>query len=659
MKLHRPLLTLAATIIFTIAPITAFFFALLAEENYGQVGGFSFVVIAGESRTSDTHFLKQLDDYADSTGGSITVERLAIDTPRHERHFFSTSVEQVWTTKSFERGKVLTFHPLLDIPDGEIRFVYNVDPGRSISNSESRQTLTEIATRHGHTIEPMTDQLLPILLIGPVAPTFTLIILAAFFLSLIHTVTQTNTVGVSRLFGHTFLKYAIGDLSQRPVQLACAALIPTVIALAALYSYNQLANCRFFFITYATVMFSGICATTLGYLLGYQIARTPGIVGAVRGKAPTRLLVDSVAALRVLSFGLLILTVPMFVSNTTAALAIREDMPRWLAHSDPIYASVGNGRDIDALAPGLSEADLRGDLILSSVGINSDPDIPATMEVNREWLINEGPPELIKSNANSSTVLLAMPEGATEKTRERVKQEHVYLRKQADKEGVSDLKIELVKYSNPYQAFSYFTDIPVMIDSPIIIVHPIGLPLHSDYDLSSFVSGHQILFKDKTAFQRFLSANPPAEETVLETGRISDLWLAQSKVYTTQAMLFTFIFIVTIGLWLILAVALSLSYYQVHRRRLEVGHLLGVNPWRLRLGLVAMEATFVILSSIWIIKAVDNRIALKSFNSPTLLSYPGLANGFHATIITILTLTTISACIPIVYHLVWSKGQRS
>lgn len=80
-----------------------------------------------------------------------------------------------------------------------------------------------------------------------------------------------------------------------------------------------------------------------------------------------------------------------------------------------------------------------------------------------------------------------------------------------------------------------------------------------------------------------------------------------------------------VGLVTFLVITTTLAYHLVHRRRLHVGHLLGRNPWWDRPGLLIVEALFVLIPVLWLLRQIDTYRAALAINAPSAtLTYHGV-----------------------------------
>lgn len=620
MRHVHSLLVVAVIAVLMLSPGVAFRVAYFVEDMAMWTGNHAVLLEESDGTVSAEEFRHKVQAYAEQTGHDITITVLSPDHEEGHRHFYSTAQESVSSEASFVRGETIVRHPLSDLDVNEARYTYFI----AAADPDAAAQFLDWADEQGYSGQILGSLLLQLLLNDTMFTLFLLLLLTPFTAAAAHSITRSRSIGVYRMLGKTACEHAAADMRSARTPLLAAALIIPALTVTALSLYNGLSRSGVFFASLVVLMAIGLLSTTAGYFAGYGVARTAGIIGGIRGAAPTRVLIDGVALIRVFALLVTLGAVGMAAGSTSAVLASERDRAAWAEHTEATYVGIGGGRDWIPLAPELRELDQAGELIFVNPfwHITNEAAEHTIVLVNTAWVQQETDlgPEMLPTA--ESEVVVVHPGTPRDDTTQAIA-EHLRFEAEVGGAGVDNLRS--VEGPTGLTAFTYAQGGPAVIEEPVLVILPPGLAPIGDRNLAAAVTGRTILFPSEDIVDAWRSASPVAQQAIIASGPAANGWAETHRDMTARAVGAWISLAMAVGLVTFLVITTTLAYHLVHRRRLHVGHLLGRNPWWDRPGLLIVEALFVLIPVLWLLRQIGTYRAALAINAPSAtLTYHGV-----------------------------------
>lgn len=582
--------------------IVAFPLAHLLDSDLGTAGAQGFVITENNDGTHPSILRDKFLEYAQQEHISIGLEHVDAESTSNQYELYVTSGEESSNMAQWLRSGYSGFDPDVTIIVRDMAEVDFTDAGgwyHVTGNPEQVERLRNLVEEHGFSAVPISFNW-SYYLDNPTAATILAMMLLIVTLATGGVLLRSRDYAIQRVHGASTQEMLWRNLRNlAPISLTSIAVCLAMSSLV-LYSYNGLKRWDLYLQCCAALIGSANIFFILGIIISITSLHLVEIIPSLKGKIPGTMALIGTYSLRLISLIALLSTLG---GVTTLIITMREQEGQtslWEDRQEAEALSIATRSEemYEPVGSALRAADERQDLLVAIPSTNEYQEITfltTNWKLAHEEIGIDNPP-------SNDEVLLLIPEGTDPEKVKYAKEQVSFEADYANKplphiaERTIPADTEIFTYAT---SFSY-TTIDPLARGAVIAVHSPGMPFYSDRNLSSAASQRMVFPSDSSAVERLVT--DPGMARHLGGHQPAFAYWKESRIKATQqARTSTFNFI-ALALVVTATVLGSAAVYQTrHRQRLTVTDLMGGSPWRARLGLLAIEAAFLLVPAAWLL----------------------------------------------------------
>ncbi|MDK8450727.1 hypothetical protein [Corynebacterium mastitidis] len=598
------LLRAASALLFFLSLAVAFPLAHLLDSDLGAAGRQGFLIMESSGETSPTTLRDELVRYAKDRHITVGLEQVEATAEGSTQHLYVAAGEDSSTMSTWLRTGYSGFDPSVNVSVSPLSEAPLTDAGGLYHVASDKAQVRDLQ-RH---VESLGFTATPIELNWTyfLDKPITLTIVAA--LLLIATVTlggvllRARDYAIRRIHGHGLWRIIGGDLRDLFPAALLSFIVCGALSALALYLYNGFHAAGLYARCAAVLLVAGGTVLLLSHLIGVATLHLVSLVPALNGKIPSASVSLGTYVLRFFALVTALATVGAVVSMTLELQFQRSQQELWRAHNEAVafQISTRTGDTNGDVAPALRAADERSELLLCMVSEDLSRS-PNTLVVNS--LFAEQELSLPASETpQPGEALILIPEGAPAEHVASARQRVLF---EAEYAGIPAPHVTEKPIPGDTEVFTYassfgFTIPEATVSGVPIVVLPRGLETLADRNLVAPATQLQLFAANGETMQKIMS-DPSAGPYIAGHFTALSHWeeahaKAQSQFRFQSINLGILVLVVTAY------VLGSAAVYQTrHRQRLTVTDLMGGSPWKARLGLLAIEAAFLLVPAAWLL----------------------------------------------------------
>lgn len=598
------LLRVATSLLFFLTLAAAFPLTHLLDSDLGSAGRQGFIVTGSSGETSPTELRDELVRYTEDHQITVGLEQVRATREGTTRSLHVAAGEDSSTMSTWLRTGYSGFDPSVSVSVSPLSEAALTDAG-GLYHVAGAQRQVQDLQRH---VESLGFNTTPIqlnlfyFLGNPVSITVIAALLLIATITLGGVLLRARDYAIQRIHGHGFWTIVSHDLRELFPTALLSFAVCSVLSALALYLYNGFHAAGLYARYAAALLAVGSAVLLLSLFIGIAALHLVSLLPALKGKIPGVLVSSGIYVLRFIAVATALITVGSVVSTALELQFQRSQHDLWRTHGDAVafQISTRTGDTNGDIAPALRAADERNELLLSI----SSEDLsrnPSTLIVNSLFAEQELslPPN---ESPQPGEALILIPAGAPADYIAAAR-ERILLEANLAKVPAPTITEKLIPGDT--EVFTYASSFglnspQVTVSGVPILVLPRGLETLSDRNLVAPATQLQVFAVNEAAMRK-LVADPQAGPYIAGYSTALSHWEQTHVKAQTQLRVQTFNLAILVLVVTAYVLGSAAVYQTRHRQRLTVTDLMGGAPWRARLGLLVIEAVFLIIPVAWLL----------------------------------------------------------